>query len=248
VGVLHKFKSTLQFLGLEAELDNRIFVERAHRIRLLRPADLVCQLEVNGQTYNAQVRDVSESGIGFSVKSLPDLGFGTQFDVFFASGKESFPATIEIVRKTEAVIGARLLGEGEPWRLFLRRHFNMELNAGNLALVDSSLLKKEEHGTSWWFFSPEGRELFVVAEDDHIRKYHLVFDGHYFDGDARSFRYGRIRDDRKEGGIKEAHQIIPMAEGAPVQDAIRFVSNIERLPENFLNEILSSLKNPASSS
>lgn len=242
MGFLQKFRSTVK-TGLEVELDRNVLDQRAHRIQLLRPEALVCQIGSGDEECEARVRDISETGVGFFKEDWPQVKIGDVFSVVFRTGKKSFPTEIEIARIGPTTLGARLLVEPGPWQVFLRENFDLELEASTLHLVDPKLLKKPEQGEAWWFFSPEGRELYLRVEAVQLKSFHLVFRGHYFEGKGLAFMYGKVRDDAKDApGIKESHQISEDDAAPPIEEARRFVSNVENLPETYLRQILACLK------
>lgn len=239
MSIIKKFKSVMG-LGLEAEIDHRIFIERAKRFRVLRTLDFHCQL--SGEAPQ-EVDNISESGVGLRLRggSVPDPG--NKVPAVFSSGGAEFATEIEIVRIGANITGARVLAPVEKWRAYMQKHFSVEMEAGTLTLVDSSLLKKEESGSAYWFFSPAGCELYAVVDDEELVRYHFVVRGHHFEGDRKGYRYGRLREDQKsDPGIKESHQIVPGSDEAPLEMGRRFLSNIERLPGPLLEQILGSLK------
>lgn len=242
MSLLQRFRSAFR-PDLEVEIDRGLFDLRAHRIQLLRPEALICQIGSGEDACEARVKDVSDTGVGFFGEDWPQVKIKDVFAVAFRSEQGSFAAEIEITRLGSTTLGARILGEPNPWMAFLRENFEIELEAASLHLVDPRLLKKPERGEAWWFFSPEGRELYLRVEAVQVKAFHLVFRGHYFEGKGSAFLYGRVRDDAKSDGpgIKESHQVIEGVE-PPVEEARRFVSNIENLPESYLRQILACLK------
>lgn len=238
---LKKFSSILG-LNLEAELDQRILQERAHRIFLQKPQDLACRLQKGDDIFELTAKDVSETGIGFQSAGFPVVQPGEIYPVTFSHEGDTFQTQIEIVRLGPSVIGTRIAADTEVWRTFLLKTFDIELEGGSLHLVDSTLLAKVDDGEAWWFFSPEGRELYFVSDDDKILRFHFVFRGHHFSHDGTEFRYGKVGDDRKEKiSVKASHQIQGEM-GPPIAKARRFLSNIERLPRHFRDQIVNVMK------
>ena len=238
---LKKFSSILG-LKLEAELDNRILIERAHRIFLQRPQDLTCKLEKDGGVFEIVPKDISATGIGFQSQGFPVVQGGETYPVTFSHEGNQFTAQIQIMRLGPSVVGTHVVSDIEIWKTFLLQNFDLELEGGSLHLVDSTLLSKVDEGEAWWFFSPEGRELYFVSDDDRILNFHFVFRGHHFSGDSSGYRYGKVGSDRKEKiSIKASHQIHGES-GPPVEKARRFLSNVERLPRHFRDQILNVLK------
>lgn len=242
MSLMEKFRSAFR-PDLEVELDRAVLEQRAHRIQLLRPDVLVCQIGSGEDACEARVKDISESGVGFLSEDWPHVKVGDVFSVVFRTERKSFATEIEITRIGGVTLGARVLADANEWKAFLRENFELEIEASTLHLVDPRLLKKPERGEAWWFFSPEGRELYLRVEAVQVKSFHLVFRGHYFEGKGATFLYGRVRDDAKTDapGIKESHQVIE-GDAAPVEDARRFVSNVENLPESYLRQILACLK------
>jgi hypothetical protein len=239
MSAIKKFASVFG-MGISADLDKRVLIERAHRVVLISPRDLICRLEYKGDPLQIDVLDVSESGIGFKSKDFPsESKIGEQMSAYIMAEGDAFAVRIEIIRKTAEIIGARVLGDFEAWRSFLGRHFALELEAAALLLVDPQIMTKPLTGVPWWFFSPEGKELYFVVHQDRVTSFQLAFDHHYFVGDDLGVRYGQIHfesvDDPK---MKGSPRISMKNHDGPDKRAFRFLKNIERLPSEYLEQIM----------
>lgn len=239
MSAIKKFASVFG-MGISADLDKRVLIERAHRVVLISPRDLICRIEYKGDPLQIDVLDVSESGIGFKSKDFPsEVQIGEQISAYIMAEGDAFAVQIEIIRKTTEIIGARVLGDFEAWRSFLGRHFALELEAAALLLVDPQVMTKPLAGVPWWFFSPEGRELYFIVHQDQVTSFQLAFDQHYFVGDDQGVRYGEIHfesaDDPK---MKGSPRIIMKNHHGPEKLAFRFLKNIERLPAEYHEQII----------
>lgn len=217
------------------------FIQRGHRIILRRPRDLVCRLEVNGDVISLPVKDISESGVGFRLDEKQNLfQMGQIISAFFKRPTGSIDVQLKVIRANNLTLGVEIFSDRKLWVGFLKNNFAIELEGGLLRLISPELLNPVESGTPWWFFAPENRELYFIVDDEKVTQFHFTYQNMHFQAVDGKLIFGKLKTEPRLGPQHANSSILIEDLGlqlAPIEEAMRFLSNIERLPAVYLEQI-----------
>lgn len=166
-----------------------------------------------------------------------------------------FPTQIEVRHLTNRVIGGHFLMPKQGLDEAIRSYFASELIGLCLNLVDSSILKKEESGTSYWLTDGRQNEVYIHWDKGLIQHFHLTYLGNYIEGSSQKpLRYGYVADETGRKAYK-ASTLIRLSSEIPEgirESASKLVLNLRGLPgdvqKELVNSILDSTLKQASSS
>lgn len=217
------------------------FIPRGHRITLRRPRDLVCRLDVNGDVISLPVKNISESGVGFRFVEKQNLfQVGQIISAFFKRPTGSLDVQLKVIRVNNQTLGVEVFSDRQLWVHFLKNNFAIELEGGTLRLINPEFITPVENGTPWWFFAPENRELYFVVDDEKVTQFHFTYQNMHFRSTNGNLNFGRLKSEKHQEPQQANFSILIEDIGlqlAPLDEAMRFLSNIERLPTVYLDQI-----------
>lgn len=176
------------------------------------------------------VGNLSETGL--SLKNAPFAPQTRLRGSLRFAGKE-IPVELEVVRRAQEEVGARLLEGGDLLGAEMQRLFADELQATRMSEVSAESLQTSEAGRPHWFYAPGNFELYFVESEGRILNAHVSWNERLVSAKAgEKARAGRMPEESRD---KPAHSRSSLVQwqseltDADRYKALRIVENIRGL-------------------
>ena len=239
--------------------ENKPKIARAPRIRVKPLHDVVwkVQSETNSVARELPVTNLSVSGLaldlsGIALNEPPLLGLdqvGAKRKGQLKLKNEQIAVEIEVVRVTSNFVGVRFIESLGNLRNRINRYFETELLAIEMKRVDPKFLRADtSEGEPHWYRSSDGAELFLITQENDLKRFTLSFLGFYFEGqEGEPLRFGTIDrefeiDSKRfvEDDSIRFESIIPFeAKGS----ALRLIEGIEELEPQLVKTLNQWIEN-----
>lgn len=191
--------------------------------------------------------DLSSHGIGF--QNAPDFPWpeeGDELSGFLIFNQVKYFIELRIVRKTEDTVGCSIERTGPTISDIITQHFQIELSARDLHQVDSSLLRPSTEGEPWWYIGGDGNEIYLIEQEGKLLRFHMSIDKKYLEYTSEGvLKYAQIEGTGGPLNMVKASNLLHFESEVPseaVEEALRFVANLDQIRKSFKEEITSVLK------
>lgn len=255
--LLEKCKEHLQEMqskvkGAPSPSKNPEYLHRAPRIRLLSLHGLHFERKVPAFDSKIFITNLSTTGIGFLKESgepWPEEGSVIEGSLFSQNNHIEIQA--KVIHTSTQVVGCHFEGPSKKIEDFVNRFFDLELSALRMNPVNPDILKPENDGTPFWFLGVDNCELYyTVSPNGKVLRFSLSYFGNYLEGGVgRTTKLGHVVEDE---GLEKPHykgsaliRVSPTMESSLTETALRFLTNIEKLPSDHRSQIIEFIEEAA---
>ena len=233
------------FFGkLKTKTANRVFVNRAPRVRLNYLHDMEFFSKSPSFVEPLKIDNVSLTGMGLYVPKDADVTSLTEMKGELKFAGVSHSLHLKIVRFNGDRVGAAIQNSLPEFQQALQKYFESELSALDLRATRADYLKSVSNGTPHWYQGSNNCDLSYVSNGNEVVEFALTaFGNHLEGGTGRPLRFSEVAPQDHVFGHKGADLLNTQRTVEPEMLILaqRVINAVDGLPEDHRISLLSFL-------
>ena len=228
---------------------SKIYIKRPMRIKILPQHKLLFITNKNVPSLNYTIENISATGIAFVANSnTTPINKTDLIQGQLIIDNDVFDIVVEIMHVSSNFIGCKFIKTPAHFKAKLSYYFYHELLASTLYSIKSDKLNVDPDGDQVFLMGEDNCELYYVKQENKLIKFNLTIMGNYIEVDKnKNFFFGNIVEDESSEGLNKYKgssliQKDPSYNLEVKNNIIKFINNVDELPQNFRNEMVELIK------
>ena len=219
------------------------------RIKILPQHNLQFKPKNNISNIDYKLENISSTGLAFMAGTHDNLiEKGHIVECQLIIDDIVFEIAVEVMYISQALIGCKFVKSPPHFKAKLSYYFYHELLASTLYPIKSEKLNPDPDGDQVFLMGEDNCELYYVKQENKLVKFNLTIMGNYIEVDKnKNFFFGNIVEDESSEGLNKykGSNIIqkdPHYTQEVKNNIIKFINNVDELPQDFRSEMVKLIK------